>query len=127
MACHVEDFDLASTDNLAGKYFMHPHAFAPNRCAVVQLPQHSTFQEAIGSRRRNAALVFISLWAFAAGARETETPAAPPPSPQELAEEKHNPFADQVTVLHFGETLATGAPEDIRHNERVREIYLGTA
>jgi len=35
--------------------------------------------------------------------------------------------ADQVTVLHFGETLATGAPEDIRHNERVREIYLGTA
>ena len=35
--------------------------------------------------------------------------------------------ADHVTVLHFGEILATGPTEDIRHNERVREIYLGTA
>ena len=35
--------------------------------------------------------------------------------------------ADQVTVLHFGEILETGAAEDIRRSERVREIYLGTA
>jgi branched-chain amino acid transport system ATP-binding protein len=35
--------------------------------------------------------------------------------------------ADHVTVLHFGEILETGAAEDIRRSERVREIYLGTA
>ena len=35
--------------------------------------------------------------------------------------------ADRVTVLHFGEVLETGAAEDIRRSERVREIYLGTA
>jgi branched-chain amino acid transport system ATP-binding protein len=34
--------------------------------------------------------------------------------------------ADQVTVLHFGEILETGSAEDIRRNERVKEIYLGT-
>ena len=35
--------------------------------------------------------------------------------------------ADRVTVLHFGEVLETGAPDDIRRSERVRQIYLGTA
>ena len=35
--------------------------------------------------------------------------------------------ADRVTVLHFGEVLQTGTVDDIRHSERVREIYLGTA
>ena len=35
--------------------------------------------------------------------------------------------ADRVTVLHFGEVLETGAGDDIRRSERVREIYLGTA
>ena len=35
--------------------------------------------------------------------------------------------ADRVTVLHFGEILETGAVEDIRRSDRVREIYLGTA
>jgi branched-chain amino acid transport system ATP-binding protein len=35
--------------------------------------------------------------------------------------------ADRVTVLHFGEVLETGAADDIRRSERVREIYLGTA
>jgi ABC-type branched-subunit amino acid transport system ATPase component len=29
-------------------------------------------------------------------------------------------------VLHFGEVLESGAAEDIRRSERVREIYLGT-
>ncbi|HYZ41786.1 MAG TPA: ABC transporter ATP-binding protein [Stellaceae bacterium] len=33
---------------------------------------------------------------------------------------------DRVTVLHFGEVLETGAAEDIRRSDRVREIYLGT-
>jgi branched-chain amino acid transport system ATP-binding protein len=35
--------------------------------------------------------------------------------------------ADRVTVLHFGEVLETGAVEDIRRSDRVREVYLGTA
>jgi len=35
--------------------------------------------------------------------------------------------ADRVTVLHFGEILETGAVEDIRRSDRVREIYLGAA
>jgi branched-chain amino acid transport system ATP-binding protein len=34
--------------------------------------------------------------------------------------------AERVTVLHFGEVLESGAAEDIRRSERVREIYLGT-
>jgi branched-chain amino acid transport system ATP-binding protein len=35
--------------------------------------------------------------------------------------------ADHVTVLHFGEILETGAAQDIRRSERVKEIYLGGA
>jgi branched-chain amino acid transport system ATP-binding protein len=35
--------------------------------------------------------------------------------------------ADRVTVLYYGEVLATGLPADIKANERVREVYLGTA
>ena len=35
--------------------------------------------------------------------------------------------ADRVTVLYYGEVLATGLPADIKANERVREVYLGAA
>lgn len=34
-------------------------------------------------------------------------------------------LADQITVLHHGEILATGAPEDIKNNQQVRDAYLG--
>jgi branched-chain amino acid transport system ATP-binding protein len=34
--------------------------------------------------------------------------------------------ADEISVLHFGEVLETGAPEDIKKSRRVQEIYLGT-
>ena len=33
--------------------------------------------------------------------------------------------ADRVTVLYYGKILATGKPEDIQANARVREVYLG--
>ncbi len=33
--------------------------------------------------------------------------------------------ADRITVLHYGEVLATGTPDEIRGNARVRETYLG--
>jgi branched-chain amino acid transport system ATP-binding protein len=33
--------------------------------------------------------------------------------------------ADRITVLYYGEVLATGTPADIQSNERVREVYLG--
>ena len=33
--------------------------------------------------------------------------------------------ADRITVLHYGEVLATGRPEEISANARVREVYLG--
>lgn len=33
--------------------------------------------------------------------------------------------ADRITVLYYGEVLATGAPTDIQNNARVREVYLG--
>jgi ATP-binding cassette subfamily F protein 3 len=36
-------------------------------------------------------------------------------------------LADRVTVLYYGEVLATGTPADIQANERVREVYLGVA
>jgi branched-chain amino acid transport system ATP-binding protein len=35
--------------------------------------------------------------------------------------------ADRVTVLYYGEVLATGTPAEIRDDQRVRDVYLGTA
>jgi branched-chain amino acid transport system ATP-binding protein len=35
-------------------------------------------------------------------------------------------ISDRITVLHQGEVLAEGAPEEIRANERVQQTYLGT-
>ena len=34
--------------------------------------------------------------------------------------------AAQISVLHFGEILETGTPEQIHSSARVQEIYLGT-
>ena len=34
--------------------------------------------------------------------------------------------ADQILVLHFGEVLETGTPEQIHGSKTVQEIYLGT-
>jgi len=34
--------------------------------------------------------------------------------------------AEQISVLHFGEVLETGAPEQIKKSQKVQEIYLGT-
>jgi branched-chain amino acid transport system ATP-binding protein len=36
-------------------------------------------------------------------------------------------LADVVTVLYYGEVLASGAPAEIQANARVREVYLGMA
>ncbi|MBW2559837.1 MAG: ABC transporter ATP-binding protein [Deltaproteobacteria bacterium] len=34
-------------------------------------------------------------------------------------------LADRITVLHHGQILATGAPNDIKNNQQVRDAYLG--
>jgi branched-chain amino acid transport system ATP-binding protein len=34
-------------------------------------------------------------------------------------------LADRITVLYYGEVLATGLPEEIQGNPKVREVYLG--
>jgi branched-chain amino acid transport system ATP-binding protein len=34
--------------------------------------------------------------------------------------------ADEISVLHFGEILESGTPQDIKSSKRVQEIYLGT-
>jgi branched-chain amino acid transport system ATP-binding protein len=34
-------------------------------------------------------------------------------------------LADRITVLHHGEILATGTPTEIRHNQAVKDAYLG--
>jgi branched-chain amino acid transport system ATP-binding protein len=34
-------------------------------------------------------------------------------------------LADRITVLHYGKILATGAPNDIRYNQDVKDAYLG--
>jgi hypothetical protein len=55
--------------------------------------------------------VCISLWAFTAGASETPQDASTQPSEsaQELAKEKHNPFADQITIpLQVSSSLDVG-------------------
>jgi len=36
-------------------------------------------------------------------------------------------LADRVTVLYYGEVLASGPPAEIQASERVREVYLGGA
>jgi branched-chain amino acid transport system ATP-binding protein len=35
-------------------------------------------------------------------------------------------LADRITVLYYGEVLATGTPQEISENAQVREVYLGT-
>jgi len=34
-------------------------------------------------------------------------------------------LADRITVLNYGEVLATGTPNEIRENEGVKKAYLG--
>jgi branched-chain amino acid transport system ATP-binding protein len=34
-------------------------------------------------------------------------------------------LADQISVLHYGEILAEGSPEEIKNNEEVKKVYLG--
>jgi branched-chain amino acid transport system ATP-binding protein len=36
-------------------------------------------------------------------------------------------FASRIIVLHGGEVIAAGAPDEVRENPRVREVYLGNA
>ena len=36
-------------------------------------------------------------------------------------------FASRVIVMHLGEVIAAGAPEEVRSDARVREVYLGDA
>ena len=35
-------------------------------------------------------------------------------------------LADRISVLVYGEIIATDAPENIRKNKAVQEAYLGT-
>jgi branched-chain amino acid transport system ATP-binding protein len=34
--------------------------------------------------------------------------------------------ADRIIVLNRGELVAQGAPDDVRRNSKVQEIYLGS-
>ncbi len=34
-------------------------------------------------------------------------------------------LADRITVLHYGQILATGKPDEIRENQAVKDAYLG--
>ena len=34
-------------------------------------------------------------------------------------------LADRITVLHYGQILATGSPAEIRKNQAVKDAYLG--
>jgi branched-chain amino acid transport system ATP-binding protein len=34
-------------------------------------------------------------------------------------------IAHRITVLYYGEILASGTPDEIRNSEKVKEAYLG--
>jgi branched-chain amino acid transport system ATP-binding protein len=34
-------------------------------------------------------------------------------------------IADRISVLHHGEIIASGAPDEVRGNPEVRRVYLG--
>jgi branched-chain amino acid transport system ATP-binding protein len=36
-------------------------------------------------------------------------------------------FATRVIVLHLGQVIAAGSPDEVRANPLVREVYLGGA
>ena len=36
-------------------------------------------------------------------------------------------YASRVLVLHLGEIIASGTPDEVRADPRVREVYLGDA
>ena len=36
-------------------------------------------------------------------------------------------IAEKITVLHQGEVLAEGKPDDVRRNPEVQRVYLGEA
>ena len=35
-------------------------------------------------------------------------------------------LADRISVLDYGKIIATGTVEEIRNNQTVKEVYLGT-
>jgi hypothetical protein len=79
-------------------------------------PRHFTLvvlasTEAVRGWRHNLAWVLLSIWGMTAGASEESPEMSPAPtgSTQELAKEKHNPFADQITVpFQFSTSLDVG-------------------
>ncbi len=36
-------------------------------------------------------------------------------------------LADRLTVLHYGQVISQGSPEEVRADPTVQEIYLGAA
>jgi branched-chain amino acid transport system ATP-binding protein len=34
-------------------------------------------------------------------------------------------LADRISVLHYGQLIASGTPDEIRSNDKVKEVYLG--
>ena len=34
-------------------------------------------------------------------------------------------LCDRISVLVYGQVIATGTPEEIRNNQKVKEAYLG--
>jgi branched-chain amino acid transport system ATP-binding protein len=36
-------------------------------------------------------------------------------------------MASRITVMHFGRVIAAGAPDEVRNDAKVREVYLGEA
>jgi branched-chain amino acid transport system ATP-binding protein len=34
-------------------------------------------------------------------------------------------FADQITLLHYGEVITTGTRQEVVNDPRTKEIYLG--
>jgi hypothetical protein len=91
--------ELCRLKSTAANPGMNTNSFS-SLAPARNLPVVTTSAHGFGKELQTVAVAFITFCALSANAGEApeDSSAAPSTSTQELAKEKHNPFADQITV-----------------------------